>query len=450
MRSRVVILIVIVGVGAALWGVRQARISRKPAYSEDPPRILIIGVDGIDWDRLDARITDGAMPNIGRLRDSGASGVHHSIYPYYSPVIWTSMATGKGEDKHGVHGFKAGLRASSSDGLVDSNDRKVKAFWQILSEAGRTVGVINWLVTWPAEEVSGYLISSRACMFLHMKTSMDSGQPEMEAMRPGVYPPELWDTVLTFRRGREAVGDDRIAGLLASPDYSDERLTTAAVEQLARIYADDLTVQNIARNMMQNAPTDVTAVYFRGSDIISHFFWKYMEPESWGQELEEKDVYALGQVIDRYYASVDSIVGTVLDLRGPNTVVVFCSDHGFAGHSGYPGFEGGVARGIQMHREEGVIILNGPGIVAGAEIEGASPLDLTPTVLALSGLPVAEDMDGRVLTEAIDPVFFEYHPLSTIGTYESASASADEGEETLSSPIDDKVVEQLRAIGYIN
>ena len=103
-----------------------------------------------------------------------------------------------------------------------------------------------------------------------------------------------------------------------------------------------------------------------------------------------------------------------------------------------------------MHREEGVIFIEGPGIVRGGAIEGASILDITPTALALAGLPVAEDMDGRVLTEAIDPRFFEHHPLSRIDTYESGFAATGEAGEAVPSPIDDKVVEQLRALGYIN
>ncbi len=77
-------------------------------------------------------------------------------------------------------------------------------------------------------------------------------------------------------------------------------------------------------------------------------------------------------------------------------------------------------------------------------------LDITPTLLALCGLPVAGDMDGRVLTEAIDGDFLRGHPVRTIDTYEPAGGSrGDADSEPVESPIDDEVRERLRALGYI-
>lgn len=55
------------------------------------------------------------------------------------------------------------------------------------------------------------------------------------------------------------------------------------------------------------------------------------------------------------------------------------------------------------HRMEGVLIASGPAIRPGAQPDGADLLDIAPTVLHLLGVPVPADMDGRVLTELIDP-----------------------------------------------
>ena len=46
---------------------------------------------------------------------------------------------------------------------------------------------------------------------------------------------------------------------------------------------------------------------------------------------------------------------------------------------------------------------DGPGVKPGISLEGASILDLTPTILHVMGVPVPQDLDGRVLSEAFDP-----------------------------------------------
>ncbi|HWE35221.1 MAG TPA: alkaline phosphatase family protein [Isosphaeraceae bacterium] len=55
------------------------------------------------------------------------------------------------------------------------------------------------------------------------------------------------------------------------------------------------------------------------------------------------------------------------------------------------------------HRMDGVLIAAGPPFRPGAVPEGATLMDIAPTVLRLLGVPVPEDMDGRVLTELLDP-----------------------------------------------
>ncbi len=52
------------------------------------------------------------------------------------------------------------------------------------------------------------------------------------------------------------------------------------------------------------------------------------------------------------------------------------------------------------HDPKGMMILYGPGIAAGARIDQANNLDIAPTLLTLMGLPVPEEMKGRVLREA--------------------------------------------------
>ncbi len=65
----------------------------------------------------------------------------------------------------------------------------------------------------------------------------------------------------------------------------------------------------------------------------------------------------------------------------------------------------------------------------------------------LLGLPVANDMDGRVLVEAIEPEFLARYPVTMIPSYEDGVT--EDGAEPIESPVDDEVRERLRSLGYI-
>jgi predicted AlkP superfamily phosphohydrolase/phosphomutase len=98
------------------------------------------------------------------------------------------------------------------------------------------------------------------------------------------------------------------------------------------------------------------------------------------------------------------------------------------------------------HRLDGLLILNGLGIGAPKEIEGAQIIDVAPTVLHLLGLPVPQDMDGRVMVEALEPSYLSVHPVQTgAPTDEEGSAAFEYSSEEIQ-----KVEESLRALGYID
>jgi len=420
----------------------------QPAVEEPSgPRVLFIGVDGLDWGRVQRLADDGRLPNIASLMEEGSSGVLHSLYPYLSPSIWTSIATGKREDKHGIAGFLVDRGTTTNPTPTSSNMRTARAMWQILNDAGHSTGVIGWLVTWPAEPVSGYMISSRFHTLLRDKL-LDVGDEDMLARkRQSVHPPGIWDDAVALRVDAADVSDETISSFLGGEiPYGDD--ATSAVAELRRIYSSDQTTLTMAHQFFRSVPTDLAAVYFRGLDSSCHMYWRYMEPETWPQELAPEMVSAFAPLIESYYERIDEIVGEVLTHRGSQTLVVLCSDHGFAGHSGYPGFEGELAVGVSMHREDGIVIIAGPGVARGARIDGASILDVTPTVLAALDIPLGEDMDGRLLSAAFETRWLEQHPVTFIETHETGEETGD--TEPIPSPVDEEVIERLKTLGYIS
>lgn len=62
------------------------------------------------------------------------------------------------------------------------------------------------------------------------------------------------------------------------------------------------------------------------------------------------------------------------------------------------------------HSEQGFIIASGPGIRKGVELDNVEVLGFAPTVLYLMGLPIPQDMDGKVWLDIIDEKFKAQKP----------------------------------------
>ena len=97
------------------------------------------------------------------------------------------------------------------------------------------------------------------------------------------------------------------------------------------------------------------------------------------------------------------------------------------------------------HRMEGMVVLKGPGVRAGAELEGAEIIDLAPTILYAMGLPVPADMDGRVLAQAFEPTVLAQRPLEVM----DAELPAELAVESYSPEDEEQVRERLRSLGYV-
>jgi predicted AlkP superfamily phosphohydrolase/phosphomutase len=129
-----------------------------------PSRVIVIGLDGMDPRTVDLLMSEGKMPNFAKLRRDGAYAPLLSAEPLLSPVVWTTIATGKSPDQHRIGHFVA-VNEKGDQLPVTSAMRKVKALWNILSDAGRRVAVLGWWATWPSATISPTTSSStRGCV----------------------------------------------------------------------------------------------------------------------------------------------------------------------------------------------------------------------------------------------------------------------------------------------
>jgi predicted AlkP superfamily phosphohydrolase/phosphomutase len=97
------------------------------------------------------------------------------------------------------------------------------------------------------------------------------------------------------------------------------------------------------------------------------------------------------------------------------------------------------------HRIDGIVLLDGPGVVAERPVDGAVITDIAPTILWALGLPVAEDLDGRVMTGAFSESWVATHPLDHVATFGTLAEP-----DVPPTPPTDELLEKLRGLGYIN
>ncbi len=120
-------------------------------------KTIVIGIDGACWEYIKPLLEEDKLPNIKRMMDSGSYGILESVLPPISPVAWSSVITGTNAGKHGIFGWKKPKRNESSE-AVDSTMRKVAPFWKYLNEEGLRVGIFNIPLTYPPEDIDGYIV----------------------------------------------------------------------------------------------------------------------------------------------------------------------------------------------------------------------------------------------------------------------------------------------------
>jgi len=382
---------------------------------------------------IEPLLARGALPHLAKLRDKGVSGPLRSIMPLVSPRIWNSIATGKQPKKHGIISF-AHPGEEGVQHLYLSSDRKVHALWNIVSDAGMSVAVINWWNTFPPEIINGVMVSD------HLQGREVEGRENLtqaSATPSGALVfPEHWEPRLT-----ELLSIKESPVSIQDPFAENDQLAHPILSEssLSRYFQEDGAVLRLALEVEAAERPDVMLVFFPGIDRVSHFLWGTIEPAELYPEVlrpSPSEREAGVAAFERYYEYTDALLGALLERYGPDDLVIVLSDHGFEA-----GIELGLLTGVHNSEEaqHGVIFARGAGIPRGTVAGELNVLDITPTILTWLGLPVGDDMDGSVAE------FVGGKAVGSIGTHDSEPV---ERLQSAPSGADEKILENLRALGY--
>jgi predicted AlkP superfamily phosphohydrolase/phosphomutase/tetratricopeptide (TPR) repeat protein len=406
-------------------------------------RVIVLGVDGMDPQVVDLLMSEGKLPNFARLRQEGAYGRLETSRPILSPIIWTTIATGKTPDQHGIGHFVAVNPTTGEDLPVTSRMRKVKALWNILSEAGRRVGVVGWWATWPPEKVNGAVVSDHTCY--HFLFS--GGEQGTKEAVPITHPPELEAEIAPMVRRPSDVTPAEASAFVNVPadEYARPFEFKDDLSHFRWALATADSYRKIGLHLWKTQRPDVLFAYVEATDSTAHLFGHLFRAEGLTGELAAQQA-RYGGAVEAMYRYADGIVGDFLAVMDDSTTLVVLSDHGF--ELGALPEDPSKTRDMRRvseryHRIEGILYLFGRGIRPHTRIDGAKIIDVAPTVLALAGLGRAGDMPGRVLSEALD-----------VGPAPTAVASYETGEQVAAAPAadaaaDPAIMERLKSLGYV-
>lgn len=474
----------------------------KPiSYQENNGRVFLIVIDAAEWNVINPLIEQGELPNFKNLKEKGSWG-HLESPTGFSPIEWTSIATGKNEENHGIHNWTKEGR------IVTSNDIQSKRIWNILNDYGKSVGVCYYLFTRPPEQVNGFMISDLSLHYLlHNHISNET------------YPHNL------------------------SKEIEENKLTSVQ-------FPDTST----ALYLLKKYEPDFFAFGHVAIDKLQHYLWKYWEPEKFNFTDKDKiDKYK--KVLIDEYKRMDNFIG---ELDRYNQTIFVVSDHG--AYAVVPPFyvslfsdmynelqitekinitykrfyEGVNSHRIHLNNEftedekkkiikmlksikyamknetfffnispssgniievmftislrditedhsrqfwsyiplvspngkifnltiiefsghhknpstPGILLAKGEGIKENYEIKDAVTYDITPTILYLYGLPVPKDMDGKVLKDMVKGEYLVNHPVEYLDKNLQSAEKIEESINDVNKTISRKIRERLVHLGY--
>ncbi len=147
------------------------------------PRIVMLLLDGASLEYIWPGVAGGRLPNFARILETGASMDLATVRPTGPDPVWAAVATGMYPAKNGVRSPSVYYVRGDTRPLAllpdhcfshvlvhlgllrrepnTSRSLRARPLWSILADAGITAGVVRWPLTFPAQQVHGWVVSDR-------------------------------------------------------------------------------------------------------------------------------------------------------------------------------------------------------------------------------------------------------------------------------------------------
>lgn len=428
LRSRVGLALLVL---ASVYFVAERRESFQPRTPPPPlpsvieleqrPLLLVVGLDGATLDAILPLARQGRLPFFARLIETGAYARLNSFPPARPPALWTTLATGRLPYDHGILddrifpldllapdayikllprgiGFARWGTFGRQSRATDATFRRSPALWEILDRLGVLSGSVGWPMTYPVSESLVFAFSDH---FFGGDFSPSNARPEDVAQRGQL-----------FRVEPEDIDASTLEAFGTRVPYS-----------LIDALAGDLWRESLTGFLLEQGP-EVQAVFLMlpglGTISKSHF-GGYAAVQFGGTHDPERQQAA--QIVTSYYRHLDRFLAAVWQRAAEPRILAVVSPYGYEAPTGMRRLgalaAGRSLEGFSHQAPDGVLMLVGEGVRPGTFLEQAELIDVFPSLLYALGLPIARDLDGRVLTSAFSSTFLARQPLTFVPSYDT-------------------------------
>lgn len=387
--------VILVGTLWTVWAAaprtQRADLGERALQFATSRRLLLVSVEGADLPWLLPAMERGDMPFLRSHRDTGAWGQVSVVRPFSRSGALATLATGCNAQVHGVVGRRAYRLPWLSDTPLTlplagpwpaphvlpwrAWERAVAppprraTLWEILERAGRQAGLAGWpglpRATWRIAPP----LAAEAMRFADLDRELR-----------GAIEPSL-------------VGEPSRAGP-----------TRDAIAVAAEVFAE--TALRHARQ-----PVDCL---FVNTDLLRRL--RPMWTRTSGEPGEEELLRSAARLLDEQVRDLWLLVG------GDDCLLVVVSPYGMAPPKPWRRLLNAVVRRqarvvSPADSPDGFVLFSGPGVRQGVRLRFARLTDIAATCLYLLELPVARDMAGKVLLDAVDDEYAAHVPLRLVPSY---------------------------------
>lgn len=253
---------------------------------------FIIALDGASPDLINEWIDEGHLKNLAKIKKQGLSGELESTFPPLTGPAWSSFHTGVNPGKHGVFTW-LDLTESYRGKVINGSSIRTGTVWDLIGEQNGKVGLLSVPVTYPPEEVNGFVVPG----FL---------TPSGASNRS--YPSSLIEDLLEEVPDFEFLSEPYV--LLKRPKSWVEN-TKKAIRNRGKA-ARYLYEKRLKDGEEENK---IMMTHFFGTDMVQHFLWDKVS-ENWDPRLE-------------VFKAVDKEIGRLKEKAPEDSVFIIVSDHGF-------------------------------------------------------------------------------------------------------------------------
>jgi len=273
-------------------------------------KVFIVSLDGATFDVLQPLARQGYLPTLEKMMACGVTANLESVIPPVTAPAWTSFMTGKNPAKHGIFDFTRFDPEDRATKLNNADHIRSKTLWQILSEKGRRVIVVNLPYTYPPSKVDGIMVSGWDV-------------PSIEAS-------------FTYPEGLRAQIFEKISDYGSTLDLSLWNLLDTKSDQQFELFISKLVRSfqqgfELAYFLLQENEWDVCMVHFQQTDWIQHKLWNYIEEAC----IHSANKHSRMEKVRECYREFDQLVGKLLqNVESLRPITVVLSDHGFGRYRG--------------------------------------------------------------------------------------------------------------------